>query len=92
MFDAYAHVFHIPADLDDTSVNLALGGLLSQLQSKFPSLYQKWESANPDIPTLFKLETQVILLSFYCQSNIIRLLKTNIINLCTVFLQAFVYR
>jgi hypothetical protein len=33
----------IPADFDDSSVNLALGALLKET---FPDLYQRWESFN----------------------------------------------
>ncbi len=63
IFDGIAHGFHIPADLDDTSVNLVLGGMLSKMRDSFPSLYKQWEQANPNIPSLFQLETKVTYLS-----------------------------
>ena len=58
-FDDFATVFRIPADLDDSSVNLALGGLLSQQRDKFPQAYKKWESANTNITALFELINKV---------------------------------
>ncbi|EGG23300.1 hypothetical protein DFA_05432 [Cavenderia fasciculata] len=39
----------IPADTDDTSVNIALGYLLSTVQHSHPKVHQTWQSANPNI-------------------------------------------
>ncbi|XP_022091387.1 uncharacterized protein LOC110979682 isoform X2 [Acanthaster planci] len=47
--------FKIPADFDDTFVNIGLGCLLKQLGSRSPSLYQLWESGNTEANTVFQL-------------------------------------
>jgi len=57
--DTTAQAFRIPPDLDDSSVNLAMGGMLLRLASAFPSAYSLWEKSNIDISALFDLETKV---------------------------------
>jgi len=47
--------FHIPADADDTFVNIGLGGLLEK--SKHKTSYSKWQQDNPDIVIPIKAGT-----------------------------------
>lgn len=39
----YLNIFRIPADNDDTSVNVALKTILLGIKDKHPSLYQKFD-------------------------------------------------
>ncbi|XP_038064437.1 uncharacterized protein LOC119734887 [Patiria miniata] len=47
--------FKIPADFDDTFVNIGLGSLLKQLSKRYPALYQLWESNNTNTGSAFEL-------------------------------------
>ena len=47
--------FHIPADADDTFVNIGLGGLLET--SKYKTSYSKWRQDNPNITIPLKAGT-----------------------------------
>ncbi|XP_038058841.1 uncharacterized protein LOC119730137 [Patiria miniata] len=47
--------FKIPADFDDTFVNIGLGSLLKQLSKRYPVLYQLWESNNTNTDSAFEL-------------------------------------
>jgi hypothetical protein len=55
----YLSAFGIPADFDDSGVNLALGGLLSSVQGSLPSSWNLWITSpqNPDPASL--METYV---------------------------------
>jgi len=48
--------FHIPADADDTFVNIGLGGLLEK--SKYETAYSKWQQDNPNIDIPIKAGTE----------------------------------
>ncbi|KAL6066246.1 hypothetical protein QOT17_009673 [Balamuthia mandrillaris] len=54
--NSMAAAFHIPSDLDDSSVNLALGGILARNKDSFPLLSDAWEKRNGNITSLFELE------------------------------------
>lgn len=49
MFNIYSAVFKIPSDADDSSVNLALYGKLSQFKEKLPNLYRNWTDVNRNL-------------------------------------------
>ncbi|KAK3105355.1 hypothetical protein FSP39_023292 [Pinctada imbricata] len=51
--EGYAHVFHIPPDFDDTSVNLGLGSLLKDLITEFPQSSVLWQSKNSNLSSVF---------------------------------------
>ncbi|KAG2375253.1 hypothetical protein C9374_009876 [Naegleria lovaniensis] len=58
-FQFLAQAFHIPADYDDTSCNLALGSMLYKyIRNKNPNLYDKWNSKNSNIHSLFNVFEQ----------------------------------
>lgn len=52
--------FGIPADFDDSSVNLAMGRMLAQMQQQMPESWAMWSeaTANVDPAPLFELYTQ----------------------------------
>ncbi|XP_033764341.1 LOW QUALITY PROTEIN: uncharacterized protein LOC117345375 [Pecten maximus] len=49
----YEHVFHIPPDFDDTSVNLGLGSLLKEGIVDFPQSNALWQSRNSNLSSVF---------------------------------------
>ena len=51
--DGYAHVFKIPPDFDDTTVNLGLGSLLKDNIVEFPYATAIWESKNSNLSSVF---------------------------------------
>lgn len=55
VLEGYIKAYHIPADLDDSSVNMALGGMLAAQRDKFPQAYAKWEAVNSNVTGLFEL-------------------------------------
>lgn len=57
--DNLAQAFRIPADLDDSSVNLAMGGMLLRLAPAFPTAYALWEKVNANISALYDIEVKV---------------------------------
>ena len=63
--------FGIPADFDDSSVNLALGLLLSQMQQDLPESWAMWSGApgNVDPAPLFELYTQFAYQPFSSNSD-----------------------
>lgn len=50
----FLNVFY-KSDFDDNAANMVTGGFLKQLQTKFPSGFQIWDSNNTDFKTLAKL-------------------------------------
>ncbi|KAG2373066.1 hypothetical protein C9374_012912 [Naegleria lovaniensis] len=53
-FMMLAQAFHIPADYDCASCNLALGAMMQkELALKYPSIVSEWKSQNSHIPELF---------------------------------------
>jgi hypothetical protein len=48
-------VLGIPADFNDSFVNLGIGGALSQLQAVYPDQYRKWRTLNSDMAGLADL-------------------------------------
>jgi hypothetical protein len=59
VLEGYIKAYHIPADLDDSSVNMALGGMLAAQRDKFPQAYAKWEAVNSNVTGLFELINKV---------------------------------
>ncbi|XP_061196590.1 uncharacterized protein LOC133204863 [Saccostrea echinata] len=51
--DGYRHVFHIPPDFDDTSVNLGLGSLLKEYITDFPDSSVLWQTQNSNLSSIF---------------------------------------
>ncbi|XP_048751558.2 uncharacterized protein LOC125663303 [Ostrea edulis] len=51
--DGYRHVFHIPPDFDDTSVNLGLGSLLKEYIIDFPESSVLWQTHNSNLSSVF---------------------------------------
>ena len=49
----YQHVFKIPPDFDDTSVNLGLGSLLKDFIVDFPTSSALWQSQNSNLSSIF---------------------------------------
>ncbi|EFC40845.1 predicted protein [Naegleria gruberi] len=54
-FQFLAQAFHIPADYDDTSCNLALGSMLFKYLNNNQELINLWKSKNVDYDSLFKI-------------------------------------
>ena len=54
LFDrsGYTRAFHIPADFDDTGVNLGLGSLLADLKEELPDAFQLWKSHNTNLTSV----------------------------------------
>ena len=42
----------IPADFDDSAVNLGYGSLLAEMKDMFRSSYDRWMEINPDLTTV----------------------------------------
>jgi hypothetical protein len=59
ILEGYIKAYHIPPDLDDSSVNMALGGMLAAQRDKFPQAYAKWEAVNSNVTGLFELINKV---------------------------------
>ena len=51
--ESYKHVFQIPPDFDDTSVNLGLGSLLKDFIVDFPTSSALWQSRNSNLSSIF---------------------------------------
>lgn len=51
--EGYKHVFQIPPDFDDTSVNLGLGSLLKDFITDFSSSAALWQSRNSNLSSIF---------------------------------------
>ncbi|XP_076087214.1 uncharacterized protein LOC143057729 isoform X1 [Mytilus galloprovincialis] len=51
--EGYQHVFKIPPDFDDTSVNLGLGSLLRDNVIHFPYASAAWEGQNSNLSSVF---------------------------------------
>lgn len=51
--DTYIKAFHIPADFDDTFVNIGLGSLLKENSKSFPKSYKFWIKRNSNINSTF---------------------------------------
>ncbi|CAG2252670.1 unnamed protein product [Mytilus edulis] len=51
--EGYQHVFKIPPDFDDTSVNLGLGSLLRDNVMHFPYASAAWEGQNSNLSSVF---------------------------------------
>ena len=47
-------VFHLPSDVDDTSMNISIGNLLSQMNNDFPELVNIFDKNNPNIKGTFE--------------------------------------
>lgn len=51
--DTYIKAFHIPADFDDTFVNIGLGSLLKENSKSFPKSYKSWTKRNSNLNSAF---------------------------------------
>lgn len=51
--DTYIKAFHIPADFDDTFVNIGLGSLLKENSKSFPKSYESWTKRNSNLNSAF---------------------------------------
>lgn len=51
--DTYTKAFHIPADFDDTFVNIGLGSLLKENSKSFPKSYKSWTKRNSNLNSAF---------------------------------------
>lgn len=52
LIEESTHVFSIPADLDDTYLNLGIGALLKRLKTTYSSSYQSWIVRNKNMSGL----------------------------------------
>ena len=52
------NVFQIPADFDDTYLNIGIGAQLKLLQDQYPSLYSRWVQSNSNMKKLVELTTR----------------------------------
>ena len=48
-------IFEIPADFDDSYMNIGLGAQLKLLQDKYPSAYSRWAQTNSNMKKLVEL-------------------------------------
>jgi hypothetical protein len=53
--ESFEEAFEIPADFDDTYLNIGLGVQLKLLQDKYPSIYPRWEQINSNMKKLIDL-------------------------------------
>lgn len=51
--DGYRHVFQIPPDFDDTSVNLGMGSLIRDMALEFPQSNAKWQIKHSNLSSVF---------------------------------------
>ena len=52
---SFKSAYHIPADNDDTSINMALTGIIHKIRGKLdPRIADKWIESNKDYESLFK--------------------------------------
>ncbi|KAJ8320068.1 hypothetical protein KUTeg_001655 [Tegillarca granosa] len=50
--EMFRHSFVIPADFDDTFVNLGLGTILKEMSDEFPESYALWKKENSNITSI----------------------------------------
>ena len=50
--------FEIPADFDDTYLNIGLGAQLKLVQDKYPSVFNRWTQTNLNMKKLVELTTR----------------------------------
>ena len=53
--DTYIKAFHIPADFDDTFVNIGLGSLLKEKSRSFPKSFSTWSERNSNLHSVFPI-------------------------------------
>lgn len=53
--ESFKDVFEIPADFDDTYLNIGLGVQLKLVQDKYPSLFPRWMQTNSNMQKLIEL-------------------------------------
>ena len=52
--EMFTEAFRLPADFDDTFVNIGLGALLHDSQTKFPNAHKAWQDANRNVSSAFR--------------------------------------